>query len=70
MKKWKSLFLILAAVNVMILAGIFILISLPGGQKEPPRPTPSEYQLNVTSTKDSLAAFINTYLEKESSPDL
>ncbi|MCY9219053.1 YpmS family protein, partial [Bacillus haynesii] len=25
MKKWKSLFLILAAVNVIILAGIFIL---------------------------------------------
>lgn len=70
MKKWKNLFLILAAVNVIILAGIFILVFMPGGQKEPSRPTPSEYQLNVTSTKESLAAFINTYLEKESSPDL
>ncbi|MFN2745689.1 MULTISPECIES: YpmS family protein [Bacillus] len=71
MKKWKRLFFILAAANAIILAGILILLFLPGGQKYPGKtPAPSEYELNVTSTKESLAAFINTYLEKESSPDL
>ncbi|KAA6451765.1 YpmS family protein [Bacillus swezeyi] len=71
MKKWKGLFFILATVNVIIITGVMILIFLPSAQKEPAKPpTPSEYELNVTSTKESLAAFINTYLEKESSPDL
>ncbi|MED1741044.1 YpmS family protein [Bacillus swezeyi] len=70
MKKWKGLFFILAVVNVIIIIGVLILIFLPGAQKEQAKPTPSEYELNVTSTKESLAAFINTYLEKESSPDL
>ncbi|MDA7025701.1 YpmS family protein [Bacillus sp. CLL-7-23] len=69
MNKWKSLFFILMAVNLIILIGSFILMLLPSDKKKPADPPPSEYELNVTSTRESLSAFINSYLEKKSSTD-
>ncbi|KKB75017.1 MULTISPECIES: YpmS family protein [Bacillus] len=70
MKKWKSLFLTLLAVNIIILAGVLTLLILPGGEREQAGPPASEYELNVTATKESLSAFINSYLQKETSSDL
>ncbi|ASB88804.1 YpmS family protein [Bacillus sonorensis] len=70
MKKWKSLFFILVAVNAAIIVGALILMFLPSEEREPAEPSPSGYELNVTSTKESLAAFINSYLQKETSSEL
>ncbi|MCI3984893.1 YpmS family protein [Bacillus vallismortis] len=70
MNKWKRLFFILLAINLILAAGFVTLVMLPGKQAQVKDSTKSEYGFQVTSTKESLAAFVNSYLKDKASNKL
>ncbi|MED4849829.1 YpmS family protein [Bacillus atrophaeus] len=70
MKKWKRLFFILLALNIIVAGGIAVLMILPGEKTDMQQTKTNEYGFNVTSTKESLAAFVNWYLKEKASNQL
>lgn len=70
MNKWKRLFFILLAINFILAAGFVALVLLPGEQAQVKDASESEYGFQVTSTKESLAAFVNSYLNDKASNKL
>ncbi|MCY8364964.1 DUF2140 family protein, partial [Bacillus spizizenii] len=58
MNKWKRLFFILLAINIILAVGFMALVMLPGEQAQVKDSAESEYGFRVTSTKESLAAFV------------
>ncbi len=70
MNKWKRLFFILLAINFILAAGFVTLVLLPGEQAQVKDSSESEYGFQVTSTKESLAAFVNSYLNDKASNKL
>ncbi|MED0586720.1 YpmS family protein [Bacillus subtilis] len=70
MNKWKRLFFILLAINFILAAGFVALVLLPGEQAQVKDSSESEYGFRVTSTKESLAAFVNSYLNDKASNKL
>ncbi|MEG7336965.1 MULTISPECIES: YpmS family protein [Bacillus] len=70
MNKWKRLFFILLAINLILAAGFVTLVMLPGKQAQVKDSSESEYGFQVTSTKESLAAFVNSYLKDKASNQL
>lgn len=71
MNKWKRLFFILLAINIVLAAGFVALVVLPGEQAQVKDSSDeSEYGFQVTSTKESLAAFVNSYLNDKASNKL
>ncbi|MGE6629702.1 YpmS family protein [Bacillus sp. NPDC077027] len=67
MKKWKSLFFVLLALNVLIVIGSGILMLLPNGQSASKQKLKSEYAFNISSSKESLESFVNDYLKNQAS---
>ncbi len=70
MKKWKSLFFVLLALNVIAAAVIVTLLVMPGEQAKIQDQTKSEYGFHITSSKESLARFVNAYLKEKASNQL
>lgn len=70
MKKWKSLFFVLLALNVIAAAVIVTLLVMPGEQAKIQDQTKSEYGFHITSSKESLARFVNSYLKEKASNQL
>ncbi|MGG4109658.1 YpmS family protein [Bacillus subtilis] len=70
MNKWKRLFFILLTINFILAAGFVALVLLPGEQAQVKDSSESEYGFQVTSTKESLAAFVNSYLNDKASNKL
>ncbi|AVM24161.1 YpmS family protein [Bacillus pumilus] len=70
MKKWKSLFFILLAINLLIVLACGILMLLPGGQSASSKDVKSEYAFNISSSKESLTSFVNDYLKNQGSSDM
>ncbi|MDO3662138.1 YpmS family protein [Bacillus sp. C28GYM-DRY-1] len=70
MNKWKRLFFILLAINIILAVGFMALVMMPGEQAQVKDSAESEYGFQVTSTKESLAAFVNSYLNDKASTKL
>ncbi|AOC91421.1 uncharacterized protein SRCM101294_03500 [Bacillus amyloliquefaciens] len=70
MKKWKSLFFVLLALNVIAAAVIVTLMVMPGEQAKIQDQTKSEYGFHITSSKESLSRFVNAYLKEKASNQL
>ena len=67
-QKWKSLFLLLAALNVLAAAAIIVLINLPAEDEPiPPRETllNEDVRFQVHTNRDDINKLIAQYLEKE-----
>lgn len=66
--KWKTLFLVLLAGNIVVVGLFFILMSLPMKEKTVPY-SASEYgkeiEFEVKTTREDLTEYINLYLERK-----
>lgn len=68
-KKWKTAFLILATINIIILLVLVTLVFLPADKSESADRVDSQNEdvipFQVTTNKEDLTLLINNYLEKE-----
>lgn len=66
-KKWKTAFLILATINIIILLVLVTLVFLPADKSADRVDSQNEdvIPFQVTTNKEDLTLLINNYLEKE-----
>ncbi|MFS0656722.1 YpmS family protein [Bacillus sp. 179-C3.3 HS] len=70
MKKWKSLFFMLLAMNLLIVMAAGILMLIPGDQSASKKAASSEYSFDISSSKESLTSFVNDYLKNQGSSNM
>ena len=65
--KWKTLFITLLAINILVIFTVLILINLPAKDKEmkPAVSQEEDIQFQVHTNREDLTRLINQYLEKE-----
>ncbi|MGE7603778.1 YpmS family protein [Peribacillus sp. NPDC097675] len=65
--KWKTLFITLLAVNILVIFTILILINLPAKDKEmkPVVSQEEDIQFQIHTNREDLTRLINQYLDKE-----
>lgn len=65
--KWKTLFITLLAVNILVIFTILILINLPAKDKEmkPAVSQEEDIQFQIHTNREDLTRLINQYLDKE-----
>ncbi|PLR77253.1 DUF2140 domain-containing protein [Bacillus sp. V3-13] len=66
--KWRTLFLLLAGVNIAVIAVLLIMINLPAGDRPDSLREPADQedvQFNIKTNKHDLNRVINHYLESE-----
>jgi uncharacterized protein YpmS len=67
-RKWKTLFFALLAINALVLAVLFIFISMPADDEDYTAVTENSdnyVPFNIKANKEDLNRVINHYLEKE-----
>ncbi|KAF0818666.1 MULTISPECIES: YpmS family protein [unclassified Cytobacillus] len=67
-RKWKKLFIGLLAINALVLAALFIIISMPADDEDYTAVTLNSdnyVPFNIKANKEDLNRVINHYLEKE-----
>ncbi|ALC81338.1 MULTISPECIES: YpmS family protein [Bacillus] len=66
MKKYKVLFLALLVINLLVISVCALLVSLPGSNNPPDKTNRnSQYEFQITSTKESLNSFVKSYLARQ-----
>lgn len=65
--KWKTLFITLLALNILVIFSVLILINLPAKDKDmkPPVSQEEDIQFQIHTNRDDLTRLINQYLDKE-----
>lgn len=65
--KWKTLFITLLAINIVVIFTVLILINLPAKDKEmkPAVSQEEDIQFQVHTNREDLTRLINQYLDKE-----
>lgn len=65
--KWKTLFITLLAINILVIFTVLILINLPAKDKEmkPAVSQEEDIQFQVHTNREDLTRLINQYLDKE-----
>ncbi|MFJ7745876.1 YpmS family protein [Peribacillus sp. NPDC097295] len=65
--KWKTLFITLLALNILVIFTILILINLPAKDKEmkPAVSQEEDIQFQIHTNREDLTRLINQYLDKE-----
>ncbi|MCA1030373.1 YpmS family protein [Bacillus timonensis] len=67
-KNWKSLFITIAIINIVVISLIISLIFIPreSVEKDLKLKSPEGVELSISSNKDDLTLLINDYLQKQS----
>lgn len=65
--KWKTLFITLLALNILVIFSVLILINLPAKDKDmkPPVSQEEDIQFQIHTNREDLTRLINQYLDKE-----
>lgn len=65
--KWKTLFITLLALNILVIFSVLILINLPAKDKDmkPPVSQEEDIQFQIHTNREDLTRLINQYLAKE-----
>lgn len=67
-RKWKHLFFLLLAINIIVTIGVLILVNLPVKDTLPPESdgvTSQDVQFQIQTNKADLNKIINHYIEEE-----
>lgn len=65
--KWKTLFITLLALNILVIFSVLVLINLPAKDKDmkPPVSQEEDIQFQIHTNREDLTRLINQYLDKE-----
>ena len=65
--KWKTLFITLLAVNILVILSIVVLINLPAkdADMKPAVTKEEDIQFQIHTNREDLTRLINQYLDKE-----